>query len=164
VPPRPTTPRSPECLAGDERAIRSLADGYNFNWSVKDAVSLAALWADTGDIVHPDGATERGRFTIQRNRAEQFMRKEYSASKHTLAFGNVRCLSTDAAVVDGKWELRGVTDGAGTPRPKGEGLISLVVQRSEGSWRIEAYRYTVTQQAPVAPTLLKKPGYPEIIK
>ena len=164
APPPRQSGRSGDCLGGDERSIRALADGYNFNWTVKDSISLAGLWSENGDIVHPDGATERGRFTIQRNRTEQFMRKEYRASKHILTFGNVRCLATDVAVVDGKWELRGVTDSAGNPRPRGEGLITLAVHRGEGGWLIAAYRYTVTQQAPVAPTLLKKPGYPEIIK
>ena len=91
------------------------------------------------------------------------MRKEFSGSKHALAFGNVRCLTTHVAVVDGKWELRGARDRAGNPIPRAEGLLTVVMKR-DGGWQFQAFRYTVTQQAATPPTLLKKPGYPEIIK
>jgi hypothetical protein len=114
--------------------------------------------------VHPDGAAEHGRQAIQQNRHEQFTRKEYRQSRHTLTMGAVRCLTADIAVVDGKWELRGVLDRAGNPAPRGHGLATIVVKRGPEGWLFEAYRYTVTQQAAVPPTLLKKPGYPEIIK
>ena len=78
--------------------------------------------------------------------------------------GNVRCVTRDVAVVDGKWDLRGVVDRAGSASPPGQGLVTIVLSRTPEGWLFEAYRYTVTQQAAVPPTLLKKPGYPEIIK
>lgn len=160
--PRQPAPQPERCTAGDERSIRGLADRYNVAWATMDPITLAEIWSQEGDIIHPDGASERGRQTIQQNRTEQFMRREFSGSKHILSIGNVRCLTADVAVVDGKWELRGVRDGTGNPRPRGEGLISIAVKRSTGGWLFEAYRYTVTQQAAVPPTLLKKPGYPVI--
>ena len=166
--PRPAPPSPParpdRCLAGDERAIFGLADSFNIHWANADAVSLAALWSEHGDLVHPDGASERGRQTIQQNRHEQFMRKEYRRSRYTLTMGSIRCITADVAVADGKWELRGVLDPAGNPAPPGRGLTTIVLGRLGGGWIFEAYRYTVTQQAAVPPTLLKKPGYPEIIK
>ena len=137
---------------------------YNFNWAMRDAEKLALLWADQGDIVHPDGASERGRQTIQTNRTDWFMRKEYRDAKHILTFGQVRCLTADTAVVDGKWELRGLTDQSGRQAPVGTGLLTITLKRGDGPWRFEAYRYTMNQTVAVAPTLLKKPGYPEIIK
>ena len=87
-------------------------DAFNVNWINQDAVSLAALWSEKGNIVHPDGAAEHGRQTIQQNRHEQFMRKEYRDSRLNLRIGLIRCLAADIAVVDGKWELRGVVDRA----------------------------------------------------
>jgi creatinine amidohydrolase len=156
--------RPERCTAGDQRAIVRLADAFNIHWMNADAVGLAALWAEEGDIVHPDGASERGRQTIQQNRHEQFMRKEYRHARYTLTLGNVRCLTADVAVADGKWVLRGVVDRLGNPAPPGEGLVTVVVKRRDGPWLFEAYRYTVTQQGPVPPTLLKKPGYPPINK
>jgi len=162
--PAPAVSGAERCTPGDQRAIMRLADGFNIAWINADAISLAGSWSEEGDIVHPDGATERGRRAIQQNRHEQFMRKEYRSSRYTLTLGNVRCVTTDVAVADGKWELRGVVDRAGNAAPRGEGLVTIVVQRAGGGWHFEAYRYTVNQQSAVAPTLLKKPGYPEIIK
>ena len=167
APPRPSPPTAAPtpagCLPGDERTIRKMADEYNHAWATMYAQGVASLWAADGDIVHPDASTERGRIAIQQNRTEQFMRKEFSGSKHALTFGNVRCLTADVAVVDGKWELRGARDRTGNPIPRAEGLLTVVMKR-DGGWQFQAFRYTVTQQAATPPTLLKKPGYPEVIK
>ncbi len=92
-------------------------------------MAVGALWAVEGDIGHADGSTERGRRTIQQNRTEQFMRKEYRGSRPILSFGSVRCLSESVAVVDSKWELRGVLDATGNLQPNADGLSTLVVQR-----------------------------------
>jgi ketosteroid isomerase-like protein len=89
------------------------------------------------------------------------MRQEYRSSKHPLTFGNVRCITADTAVVDGKWELRGVFDASGKPLPTYEGLLTLVMARGQtGGWAIEAYRYTQKPAAAPMPTWLKRPGYP----
>jgi hypothetical protein len=69
-------------------------------------------------------------------------------------------VAADVAVADGKWELRGLTDGNGKVVPTTEGFVTVVVRR-DGGWRIEAYRYTI--KAPPAgspPILLKRPGFP----
>jgi creatinine amidohydrolase len=167
VPPqnRPATASQVEgCTSGEERTVRRIADAYNLAWATLDPQAVAALWAEHGDIVHPDGATERGRMAIQQNRTEQFMRKEFSGSKHILSIGVVRCLTADVAVADGKWELKGARDRTGNPLPRAEGLLTLVAKKTGGGFLIDAYRYTVTQNTATPPTLLKKPGYPEIIK
>ena len=147
------------CTPGDERSIRGLAYAFTLHWNNADAQMLASLWSDDGDIVHPDGLTERGRELIRTNRAALFMRREYRGSKHPITIGSVRCLSSDIAVADGKWELRGVTDAAGKILPTFEGQLTVVMKRNAG-WQIEAYRYT-QKPAPVPmPTWLKRPGYP----
>lgn len=148
------------CHEGDERAIRQVADFFNLRWAEKDPEKVAGFWSKEGDLVHPDGAAEHGRETIHVNRREQFMRKEYSASKHTITFGGIRCISDDVAVVDGKWELSDVFDRAGNRLPRGDGLLTVVMKK-QGGWSFEAYRYTVNQEAVRPPTLLKKPGYPD---
>jgi uncharacterized protein (TIGR02246 family) len=147
------------CTPGDERTIRSVGDAFAVHWVNADASQLAALWSDEGDIVHPDGFTERGRETIRANRAALFMRAEYRGSKHPITIGNIRCLAADIAVADGKWELRGVSDPAGKALPPFEGQLTLVMKRT-GAWLIEAYRYTQKPTAVPRPTWLKRPGYP----
>jgi creatinine amidohydrolase len=158
---QPSTGRPQSCTPGDERTIREFANAFTLHWNNGDAQSLSMLWSIDGDMVHPDGLTERGRETIRANRAALFMRQEYRSSKHPLTFGNVRCINADIAVVDGKWELRGVVDASGKPLPTFDGLLTLVMGRSPTrGWAIEAYRYTQKPAAAPMPTWLKRPGYP----
>lgn len=154
------------CSPGDERTIRQIGDAFTLHWTNADPAGLAALWAPQGDIVHPDAFVERGSETIRQNRAELFVRKEYRRTRHPLTLGIVRCITADLAVTDGKWELRGVLDGAGNVVPTMEGLTTLVLKRGPGKWSIEAYRYTIKHTASdtIPPTLLKRPGWPGIIK
>lgn len=158
--PRPAAGKPQSCTPGDERTIRGFADAFTFHWNNGDATNLSQLWSAEGDMVHPDGLIERGRETIRANRAALFMRQEYRGSKHPLTFGNVRCVTADVAVVDGKWELRGVLDASGKPLPTFEGLMTLVVARGPAGWAIEAYRYTQKPASAPMPTWLKRPGYP----
>ena len=160
VRPAGESPGARACTAGDERTIRSIGDAFTVHWTNADANKLSELWSDEGDIVHPDASIERGRETIRANRAALFMRQEYRGSRHPLTIGNIRCLSLDVAVVDGKWELRGVTDGKKQPLPTFEGLCTLVVKRGGGGWLIEAYRYTQKPAAAPMPTMSKRPGFP----
>jgi creatinine amidohydrolase len=148
------------CTAGDDRAINRITWGFSTAWANKDADGIAVLWSDEGDILHPDGMSERTPAVIRRNRAQLFVRSEYKFSRHPLQVGHIRCLSNDVAVADGKWELRGVTNGTGQPVPAMTGLFTMVLKR-QGAWRIEAYRYTI--DAPtgnIPPALLRRPGYP----
>jgi creatinine amidohydrolase len=158
--PRPAGVGPRTCTSGDERTIRGFADAFTLHWNNGDAASLAMLWSPEGDMVHPDGLTERSRETIRSNRAALFMRQEYRGSKHPLTIGNIRCLTSDTAVADGKWELRGVTDTAGKPLPTFEGLLTLVMSRASGGWAIEAYRYTQKPAAVPMPMFSKRPGFP----
>jgi creatinine amidohydrolase len=147
------------CSPGDERAIRGLGDLYAAHWANADAERLAGLWAGGGDVAHPDGYVERGPMVIRQNRAALFAQRTHRNTRHPLTIGNVRCLDNDTAVADGKWELRGVTSLSGERMPISQGLCTIVVKRTEGAWRIEAYRYTVTPAGAPQPTLLKRPGY-----
>ena len=150
---------APTCTAGDERTIRGFADAFTLHWTNADAAELASLWSDEGDIVHPDGLIERGRETIRGNRAALFIRREYRGSRHPITLGAIRCLTSDTAVADGKWELRGVSDANGKTLPTFEGQLTLVMKRT-GGWAIEAYRYTQKPTPAPMPTWLKRPGYP----
>jgi creatinine amidohydrolase len=162
----PTRPSGPplapdRCSAGDQRQIRGIGSAFTAFWANKDAELLAALWTEGGDIAHPDGSVERTSRNILINRTELFRRHAYRLSRHPIQIGVIRCLTSDIAIADGKWELRDVTDGNGKILPTVNGLLTLVLRRADGEWRIEAYRYTIDAPAePLPPTLLKRPGFP----
>jgi hypothetical protein len=116
------------------------------------------MWSTGGNLVHPDGVIEHGAQSIAANRAQLFTRREYRSTRHPLVLTMIRCLSTDVAIADGKWELRGVLDASGTPVPMMEGQVTLVLKRTDG-WLIEAYRYTLKPLAvPPNTPLAKRPG------
>lgn len=159
-PARPPAPaRSSGCLEGDERAIHSIGPAFSLHWTNQDAQKLAALWADDGDVGHPDGSVERTSTVIRQNRAQLFARMEHRASRHSLAVGNIRCVTPDVAVADGKWELREVLDANRRSLPPMDGLCTLVLKKRGGGWSIEAYRYTINPKASAPPTFLKQPGF-----
>ena len=164
--PRPE-PRAPGgCSDGDVRAIRNVATMFTYYWAQLDAEKLAGLFTPDGDIRHPDGTIERGLQTILANRTQLFMRREYFGSKHPLQLNDVRCLGSDAAIADGKWELRLEGDPPSAPgrglgaAKTNDGWCTLILVRSGGAWAIEAWRYTVNPPAGApAPAYLSKPGY-----
>jgi creatinine amidohydrolase len=164
-PPAEPQTRPGECLAGDERTIRELGPAFFLAWQNQDADRIASLWSDGGDMAHPDGLVESTPRIIRQNRAYLFSQREYKDSKHYLTVGTVRCITRDVAVADAKWELRGVTDGRGNITPPAEGLCTLVLKRAGGSWAIEAWRYNMKPSAAATqPTILKKPGFPTVIR
>jgi creatinine amidohydrolase len=131
------------CTPGDVREIRNIGFMFASAWSQKDSKRLAELWSAQGNIIHPDGAVETGAVIIEQNRHRLFLTPEYRGSHHLLQLNLLRCLSTEIAVADGKWELTDVVDAANKPVPKREGQVTLVVKRIGARWYIEAYRYTV---------------------
>ena len=145
-----------ECPPGREKDIKRMEAAFNASWKNHDADRLGGLWADEGDLIHGDGTIEKGRQTIIQNRTEQFKQREYRHARHYIIMGTIRCLTTSIAVVDGRWDLQDVTDANGKALPRVDGFFTMVL-RGE---LIEAYRYT-TKSAPVGPTLLKRPGWPD---
>jgi creatinine amidohydrolase len=160
----PAPRRADRCTEGDERAIRGFEGAFTVAWTNQDAVRIASLWTTDGDMVHPDGLTERSPQVIRQNRAYLFARPEYRRSRHPLTLGNVRCIADTVAIVDGKWELRDVVDAKSQPVPTITGLLTLVMKKGPGGWSIDAWRYTINQPpaGTVPPTLLKRPGFPDI--
>ena len=163
APPQPATrrpgARADECLPGDDRAIRGIGPAFSSAWLNLDALRIGSFWSPEGDMIHPDGTIEPSAQTIRENRAALFARPEYAGSRHGLTIGQIRCLSSDIAIADARWDLRGVTDARGTALPPVDGLCTLVLKRRDGGWSIEAYRYSLKQPQRTQPTLLNRPGF-----
>ena len=128
-----------------------------------DAERIALMFTEDGDMRRPDGTIERGREVIRDDRRELFTRREYRGSVHPVTLNDIRCVGPEAAIADGKWELRGFGgDRVDTARRPYTGWCTLVVRRVAGQWLIEAWRYTIDPPANTAPapTILKRPGWP----
>ena len=146
-----------ECPPGREKDIKRMEAAFNASWRNRDAERLGGLWSFEGDLIHGDGTIEKGAKTITLNRIEQFKMREYRHARHYIIMGNIRCLTTSIAVVDGRWDLQDVTDPAGKALPRADGFFTMVLRNES----IEAYRYSTKPGAPSGPTLLKRPGWPD---
>lgn len=174
-PPRPQAPRPPEekmpngCTAGEERAIRAVGERFSFLWRQMDADAIARLFTPDGDMRHPDGTIERGYEVIYQNRLELFRNRDYRGSVHPVQLNDIRCLPGNAAIADGKWELRFDQLPSAASRRRGlgpnrlhAGWCTLVLVRGDlvSSWGIQAWRYTINPpDGEPAPTTLKQPGF-----
>jgi creatinine amidohydrolase len=154
------------CTALEDRTIRQIGPRFSSYWKQMDAVSLGLLFANDGDMRHPDGTIERGQTMIRQNREELFAKKEYRGSSHPLTLGDVRCITPNVAIADGKWELRLVSPaeaanpGRGlTPDRYNTGWCTLVLVGGGDNWHITAWRYTVNPSNGAPPTTLKQPGF-----
>jgi creatinine amidohydrolase len=169
--PRPAAGRSSDrgasgCTPGDERTIRAIGEKFQLAWRNQDVPLLMTLFGKEADMRHPDGTIERTAEVIGMNRIELFRKREYRGSVHTVTLNDIRCLSADIAVADGKWELRmdtsPMTTSSGRKSSAGIQIFAgwcTLVLRNPG-WSIEAWRYTVNpQEGPPPPTVLKQPGF-----
>jgi creatinine amidohydrolase len=154
----PATERMPNgCTAGEERAIRLLGPRFSSLWREMDAEKIGLMFSADGDMRHPDGTVERTPDVIRQNRQELFKQKDYRGTVHPVQLNDIRCITPNVAIADGKWELRMLN---GT-KPYG-GWCTLILHGGGGSWTIEGWRYTVDPppNTTPAPTILKKPGWP----
>ena len=167
-PQRPAEERMPNgCTAGEERAIRAVGERFSYLWRQMDAENIARLFTPDGDVRHPDGTIERGTQIIYQNRLELFRLRDYRGSNHPVQLNDIRCLTAGVAIADGKWELRfeqapsAVSQRRGLgPNKRHDGWCTLVLTRGEGSWGIQAWRYTINPpDGEPAPTTLKQPGF-----
>jgi creatinine amidohydrolase/Fe(II)-dependent formamide hydrolase-like protein len=164
-PPAPTARPAPPpaermangCTPGDDRAIRVLGLRFSSYWLQMDAEKIGSMFSADGDMRHPDGTIERTADVIRMNRQELFKQKDYRGSVHPVQLNDIRCITPNVAIADGKWELRMPT----SSKPYG-GWCTLVLHGGGGGWAIEGWRYTVDPppNTTTAPTILKKPGWP----
>ena len=142
------------CTPDDERIIRQIGPLFGSAWKEMDPDKIGLMFTGRGDIRHPDGLIERGRDIIITNRRELFMKREYRGSTHSVSLNDIRCLGATYAIADGKWELRL------SEKEFFNGWCTLVLDKTGGSWLIEAWRYTINPpQGTPPPTILKQPGF-----
>jgi hypothetical protein len=80
---------------------------------------------------------------------------------------DIRCLGPNDALADGKWELRLVNGGVTASTGRGpattssySGWCTLILSGGQGTWSIEAWRYTIDPpKGTPPPSMLRQPGF-----
>lgn len=131
--------------AGEEEAVTAVVGAFEDAWNRHDMDSLASLFADDADFVNVRGMRWIGRAAI----------KEAHVATHATIFKNsrlrmqetsVRFLKPDVAVARSLWELTGQTTREGNVAPPRRGILTNVLMKVEGKWRI-----VVTQNTDIVP-------------
>jgi uncharacterized protein (TIGR02246 family) len=136
--------------ADDEQ--NNLARRFTAAWNASDPESLSALFAGDAVIVTPDGTSLRGRDAIRAFYKAVFARG-YAGSTGGFAMAATRDISSDIAVIDAQWAIENIHGPDGKPRPTERGILTAVVIRKDGDWRILDLRENTgaTQYTPFSP-------------
>jgi uncharacterized protein (TIGR02246 family) len=130
----------------EEAAVRRMATRFAETWNVHDLDAMADLFSDDADFVNVAGERLHGRLRIRDVHAQRH-RMQFRDSVLTIKSVVVRFLEPDIAVAHIQWDLKGDRDADGTSRAPRQGLMSWVVTKRQGTWRIESAHNTNVRPA-----------------
>ena len=128
-----------ETPAEDEAAVRRQIQGYLDAWNRGDADALASFVDDQGDRISARAVVLSGREGIRRHYARVFGSPAPEGHKRALTYHDiaVRVVSANSAVVDAKYEVRGVGP---DPTLVVRGWSSVFMVKRDGVWLRAAHR------------------------
>ncbi|MDX2166536.1 MAG: SgcJ/EcaC family oxidoreductase [Deltaproteobacteria bacterium] len=136
-------------LAADA-AIRQLYAEFTAAWNAHDPQKMASYWTLDGDIVEPDGMTAKGRSEVEKHFATE-QEAAFKDSTLKLAVESVWFPSAEVAMVDGSYMVLNALDPNGQPLPPRKGLVSAVLLKEDGTWRVAASRSSIPVPLPWRP-------------
>jgi uncharacterized protein (TIGR02246 family) len=120
---------------GDQKAIRGLMDRFMDAWNRHDAHAFATAFAEDADFTNWRGVGATGRSKIEEFHAPEFTTL-FRNSHQAYTEIKIRFIRADVAAVDVHWEMAGVLDAQGNPRPDRQGLLNFVMAKDAGQWQI----------------------------
>jgi uncharacterized protein (TIGR02246 family) len=118
----------------DEQAIAQLVAARETAWNAGDTVAYAQLLTEDADIVSATGRPARGRDALLKLFAEQHA-NVFAGVRTRTTVTHLRLLSQDAALADVSYELEG-----GEVDAIRRGMMTMVLRKNAGRWRIAAIR------------------------
>lgn len=134
--------------ADDEAAIRAIGDSYASAWADGDAAAVANLYASDGDSVGVDGRFLKGRAEIQAALAED-LEGFFKGTQISITTDSVRFLEPSVAMMDGSFEITGITGPDGAAADPLRGLFSNIGVKEGGTWTLGCVRAMVPLPAPL---------------
>lgn len=125
--------------------IRSTADALKDAWNKHDAKAFTDAFTDDAEFTNVFGMVSRGRGEIERTHAfifEGFLKD----SRWTKSDVTVRMIEPGVASVDVRWELVGSRDPEGNPWSPRTGVMTLIVVKSYGAWKIDVFHNIETSE------------------
>jgi len=118
--------------AADEAAIKAVIKGFIDTRESNDAAGLTALLAEDVDQRQTSGNVRSGRDAVV---SGSLATTQSTGGRRTITVDSLRFVGADVALVDGRYDSVGRSDGTDQRM-----LTSMVLRREDGAWKIAAIR------------------------
>ena len=124
--------------AADEAAVRESVRQMESGWNTKSGAAFAKPFADDADYVVINGMQLKGREQIAKGH-QQIFDTVYKDSSLALSLKQLRLLRPDVAVAHVSARLKARL---GEQTQESDAIITLVLTKDKGEWRIAAFQNT----------------------
>ena len=124
--------------AADEAAVRESVRQMESGWNTKSGSAFAKPFAEDADYVVINGLQLKGRGAIDKGH-QQIFDTIYKDSSLALTLKQLRFLRPDVAVAHVAARLKARV---GEQTQEGDAIITLVLTKDKGEWRIAAFQNT----------------------
>lgn len=131
--------------AGDEAAIRRVVERFDETRNTGDWKGFAALFAKEADQLISSGTWRKGPEDIAKG-MQEIASTAYKGATHKTTSDRVRMLAPGVAISDGTFTITNIAGGGGR-----KGLVTMVLVKDGGEWRIAAARSMVPTPAGALP-------------
>jgi uncharacterized protein (TIGR02246 family) len=121
----------------DEAAIRNVPQLFCAAWNRHDGHALAQIMADDVDFVTVGAMWLHGRPDFEKYHV-RLLSGRFNESTITLLQTAVRFLRPDIAIIHWSWKIAGDRNVDGTSRQPRYGMMTVVVEKRNGSWLVVA--------------------------
>ena len=129
----------------NREAIHKLAADVDAAWNERDAADLGALFTDDGDFRYHTGRSLRGRKQIEQFYASTAFPAMPTDLRHKTVPEHIRFVTDDVAIGDGSIQITHAATLDKEEEPYLSLLLTSVVVKEQGRWRIAAVRLMVPQ-------------------
>ena len=130
---------------GDEAAIRRVVERFDETRNTGDWKGFAALFVKEADQIISSGTWRKGPEDIAKG-MQEITSTAYKGATHKTTADRVRMLAPGVAISDGTFTITNIAGGGGR-----KGLVTMVLVKDGGEWRIAAARSMVPTPAGALP-------------
>jgi len=124
-----------------DAAIKQCVAAWSDAWNRHDAHATAMKYVEDGDFTNTTGIPSHGWKALEDHYNEIFTTFLKDAHR-TDTVRSIRVLNPDTASVDIDWQMTGAKTRDGKDVPIRKGLLTWIVTKQNGEWKIEVYHET----------------------
>lgn len=123
----------------DEPGIRTVIGAFETAWNLHDPVSMAALWADDGDLINPKGKWGTNRVGVEKVLTEE-QQGPFKVSTFNSTVDKIRFLTPELAQVDASVKITLPSKDKAAPKNVFEHHLVLIMIYKDNKWQILSAR------------------------